>query len=217
MPRQVFIMELKNILIFGDSYSTFDGYIPKGFLPYYSTNSKVTDVRNVEQTWWYRLIKKTGACLVQNNSWSGSTICNTGYDGDCSKTNSFICRLNKLIEEDFFKNSRIDNVFIFGATNDSWANAPIGGIMYSDWKNEDLFSVLPAVSYFINKVKSTLPDATVTVIINTELKDSISLGMKEICEHYNVNYIVLKDIDKIGGHPTVKGMQQIEDQIISNL
>ena len=92
-------MNFKNVLIFGDSYSTFEGYIPNGFAVYYSkTGSGETDVRNVEETWWYPLIKETDSRLIQNNSWSGSTICYSGYQGDCSETSSFICRLNKLTD-----------------------------------------------------------------------------------------------------------------------
>ena len=97
-------MDFKNVLIFGDSYSTFEGYIPKGFAVYYSeSGSGETDVRNVKETWWHRLISETNSDLIQNNSWSGSTICYTGYNGDCSETSSFICRLNKLIDAGFFK------------------------------------------------------------------------------------------------------------------
>ena len=52
-------MKLNNVLIFGDSYSTFDGYIPKGYATYYSSIFREeTDVRAVEDTWWYPLIKE---------------------------------------------------------------------------------------------------------------------------------------------------------------
>ena len=41
-------MNFKNVLIFGDSYSTFEDYIPNGFAVYYSKKgSGETDVRNV--------------------------------------------------------------------------------------------------------------------------------------------------------------------------
>ena len=53
------IIEMKNIVIFGDSYSTFDGYIPKGNLTYYPSYN----VLKAEQTWWGQLLEKTGANL----------------------------------------------------------------------------------------------------------------------------------------------------------
>ena len=93
-------MDLKNVLIFGDSYSTFKGYIPEGYAVYYSENYREeTDVRNVAETWWHQLFSEIKSGLILNNSWSGSTICYTGYNNtDCSETSSFICRLDKLIK-----------------------------------------------------------------------------------------------------------------------
>ena len=107
----------ENVLIFGDSYSTFKGFIPDGYIAYYTAEGRPeTDVTKVEQTWWHQVVKEAGLNLVLNNSWSGSTICYTGYEGkDCSKTSSFICRLQKLIDEDFFKQNNIDKVFIISA------------------------------------------------------------------------------------------------------
>ena len=84
-------MSLGNVLIFGDSYSTFKGFIPKGYADYYRPEGNPkTDLLHVEETWWHKLITKTESTLLLNDSWSGSTVCNTGYNGDCSKTNSFI-------------------------------------------------------------------------------------------------------------------------------
>ena len=169
-------MNVKNIMIFGDSYSTFAGYIPEGYAVYYSSADRPeTDVRKVEETWWHRVCTDLGLNLVLNNSWSGSTLCNTGYGGDCSMTNSFLHRLDVLKEEGFFGTHEIDTVFIFGCTNDSWANAPLGEIGFGDYTKEDLACVCPAICCFIGRVKETLPNANVIFLINTELKQLISL------------------------------------------
>jgi lysophospholipase L1-like esterase len=37
--------------------------------------------------------------------------------------------------------------------------------------------------------------------------------MKTVCDHYNVKYIELKDIEKQWGHPSQKGMQAIAEQV----
>lgn len=37
--------------------------------------------------------------------------------------------------------------------------------------------------------------------------------MKTICDHYQVPYIQLHDIDKQWGHPSQKGMRQIAEQV----
>ena len=201
-------------MIFGDSYSTFEGYIPEGYAFYYKNDEKPgTDVRHVEETWWYGLFAEIGANLVQNNSWSGSTIGNTGYDGDCSKTSSFICRLETLKENGFFEKNEIDTVFVFGGTNDSWSNAPLGEIKLSNHTKEDLFFVCPAICYFIGRLKEILPSTNIVSIINTNLKEEIRDTIKAASDHNGTAYVALSEIDKQSGHPTIKGMAEIKEQV----
>lgn len=205
---------IKNIMIFGDSYSTFAGYVPKDYAVYYSNAEKAeTDVRHVEETWWHSLCTEMGWNLILNNSWSGTTIGNTGYDGDCSKTSSFIYRLEKLVAEGFFETHEIDTVFVFGGTNDSWSNAPLGEIKFCDHTEEDLRSVCPAIAYFIGKIKAVLPEANLISIINTNLKPEIGEAIKAASAYHGTEYIALSRIDKLCGHPTVKGMAAIREQI----
>ena len=205
---------IQNVMIFGDSYSTFEGYIPEGYAFYYKNDEKPgTDVRHVEETWWYGLFAEIGANLVQNNSWSGSTIGNTGYDGDCSKTSSFICRLETLKENGFFEKNEIDTVFVFGGTNDSWSNAPLGEIKLSDHTKEDLFFVCPAICYFIGRLKEILPSANIVSIINTNLTAEIGDTIKAASDHNGTAYVELSGIDKLTGHPTIKGMAEIKEQV----
>lgn len=211
-------MKLGNTVIFGDSYSTFKGYIPEGYSVYYHETREIPDVRRVEDTWWHKLTAELEGNILRNDSWSGSTICYTGYNGvDCSKSSSFIYRINKLEAEGFFRDNKLDTVLIFGGTNDNWANAPIGEMKYSDWNKEELYNVLPAICYFINRVKELAPDARVVCIINTELKNVVTDGFINACEHYGVEYVKLSDIDKMNGHPSIKGMESIKEQIKAKL
>lgn len=212
-------MNLKNVLIFGDSYSTFKGYIPEGYATYYSEKEKPeTDVRAVTETWWYPLMEQTNSNLVMNNSWSGSTIGFTGYNNtDCSGSSSFICRLDKLVESKFFEENEINTVFIFGGTNDSWSNAPLGSPKYSDWERDDLYCVLPAICYFIKRVKETLPDARIICIANTEIKAEIVNCLELASQYFGVESLRLENIDKRSGHPTIKGMAEIREQVLKVL
>ncbi len=209
----------KNAIIFGDSYSTFKGYVPEGYAVYYPENLKFeTDVKKVEQTWWHQVAKEAKLDIILNNSWSGSTIGYTGYDNvDCSKSSSFIYRLKQLLENGFFAKNKIDTVFVFGGTNDSWSNAPLGEPMYSGWEENDLFSVLPAICYFLNLLKETLPKAKIYCLINTDIKMEIRNCMKKACEKYEITPISFDKINKTNGHPTIQGMIDIKDSVLKTL
>ena len=141
----------KNTIIFGDSYSTFKGYIPEGYHPYYLEEGRPeTDVTALEETWWHQVVNEAELNLVQNNSWSGSTICFTGYNGnDCSSTSSFIHRLENMIEEKFFEQNRIDKVFVFGGTNDSWCGAPLGEVKRKTGHTMTFITCYPPYTAFL--------------------------------------------------------------------
>jgi len=184
---------LGNVFILGDSYSTFYKYIPEGYEHYYDekgpsylkSNSEIVlstnDVCNVNQTWWYDLVKENGN-LLRNCSWSGTTICNTGYNGSDNSKISFIARFEKLLKDGYFKENRVDTFFLFGGTNDSWANSPLGNKIYSDWSVADLYNVFPAFSYLIHMITLNLPQTKIYCIINNELKHEITMFYKFVCE-----------------------------------
>ncbi len=209
-------MQNESILIFGDSYSTYNGYIPEGYATYYP-RAGAWDIEEVSHTWWSQLAAATDSRIAMNNSWSGSTICNTGYAGDCSKTSSFIHRLDLLIENGFFTENQIDRVLVFGGTNDSWSGNRCGDLQFSDWTAADLKQILPGISYFLHRLQDVMPKDKIHVIINTDLREEVSGGMAAICKQYGIPYTQLADIEKIEGHPTYLGMTQIKDQLLANL
>lgn len=206
-----------NTIIFGDSYSTFAGFIPEGYAVYYSeTPRPETDVTRVTETWWYQVMDNARLNLVLNNSWSGSTIGYTGYgNSDCSQSSSFIFRLRQLKEQGFFHENEINTVFVFGGTNDSWSDAPLGVSMPENQSEADLFSVLPAISHFLTDLKETLPAASIYCLINTELKPEIGEEMKAACKRLGIQAIPFTRIAKACGHPTVRGMQDITNQVLA--
>ena len=209
---------MSRLVIFGDSYSTHKDYIPEGYAHYYCTEGRdvsqpVTKMRP-DETWWWQFIERTGASLVRNDSWSGSTIGYTGYLGDCSTSSSFIYRYRQLAQMNFFAENKVDTIIVFGGTNDSWSNAPLGEVKYSDFCESDLYFVLPAISYFMITLKKDNPDARIIFIGNAGIKDEILDCMKNTAEKFGVKFIGLCDVDKIEGHPTVLGMKQMYEQII---
>lgn len=197
----------KSVSILGDSYSTFEGYLQPdtNSVWYYKTPKYNTDVTRVEQTWWHQVIKKNNYRLAVNNSFSGATICNTGYRKEDYTNRSFITRMKNL--------GKPDIIFIFGATNDNWAGAPLGEYRYEGWTKESLYQFRPATAYMLHHMKKDYPGAEIYFLLNNELKPSINESVKTICKRYNIHCIELKDIDKKSGHPSIKGMTQISDQV----
>ena len=210
-------MKFGNIVIFGDSYSTFPGVVPKDFHVYYTgKRTEQPDLQSAEQLWWHRLMTETGSKVVQNNSFSGSSICNTVRE--ClDETSSFLSRFDRLVQEGFFKENAVNTVFILGATNDSWINAPVGEVQFDHFEKQDLYSVLPALCCLIARMQAAIPGVRIVQVVNTGLKDEIVAGMKAASEHFKTDIVFLHDVEKIAGHPTVKGMEQIKDQILEQL
>jgi hypothetical protein len=169
-----------------------------------------TDVTHVRQTWWHQFIKKNGYRLCMNNSYSGATICNSGYKkGNPDYTDythrSFVTRMNNL--------GCPDIIFIFGGTNDAWAGSPIGEYKYEGWTQKDLFSFRPAMACLLEKMIDYYPIVEIVFLLNDDLKEEIDESVRTICTHYGVKWIEFEGIDKINGHPSVKGMKQISEQL----
>lgn len=199
----------ETVAILGDSYSTYEGYLTPStneiwyFQPW---RDKRTDVNDVKQTWWWQVIDRGGYKLGVNNSYSGSTICNTGYNDEDYTARSFITRLTNLGSPDI--------IFVFGGTNDSWAGVPIGEYKYENIKRADLFTFRPAMAFLLQGLINHYPGSSIYVIVNDGLSEEVTSSMITICDEYHIKHIELKNIDKIGGHPSIKGMEQISRQIL---
>lgn len=202
------------VSILGDSYSTFEGYLaPEANLSWYTVEqkdyNKGNDVSRVEDTWWYKLTSNESFVLDINNSYSGSTICHTGYKGEDCSYNSFITRLHYL--------GNPDVILVFGGSNDDWAGVSMGNFQYSSWDKKQLYTFRPAFAYMLNQLRELYPEVRIINIINSGLSHQITESMIRICEHYNVENLLLHDIDKLQGHPSKKGMSQIYSQVKSVL
>jgi hypothetical protein len=197
----------KSVSILGDSYSTYEGYMTPSTneLWYYAkAKAERTDVSDVRQTWWHQLIVKKGWRLCVNNSYSGATISYTGYDGNDYSERSFNTRADNLGSPDV--------LLIFGATNDSWAGTPIGEYKYEGITYGDLYMFRPAMARLLEYVTNRYLGTEIYFLLNDGLRPEIGESVKTVCQHYGVKVIELQDIDKISGHPSVRGMAQIAEQ-----
>ena len=153
--------------------------------------------------------------MLLNSSYSGSTVCHTGYDKADYSNISFVARLDKLVEEGFFDKNRVDTVIVFGGTNDSWAGVPMGEIQRSNWTKEDLYSFRPACCYLIDKLKQLVPN--VIVVVNSEISQEVIDTLKTVATEYGATMVALDKISKICGHPIFEGMTQIKNAIVETL
>ena len=211
-------MSFGRTVILGDSYSTFEGAIPEGNDCWFFEEPKnPTNVCKIEQTWWYPIFDGKKNILLKNESYSGATVCNSVRP--CHPISaSFINRFDKMVEEGFFKDNQIDTFIIFGGTNDSWTDCPLGELKFDDFTEEELLCALPAFGYLGRQVSKVLPATTkVYWLINTELKSEIVDGLIKTAEHFGHNYIRFTDIDKMYAHPSIKGMRQIYDVVTERI
>ncbi len=198
----------QSISIIGDSYSTYEGFMTPSTneLWYYAKNDTAkTDVNSVKQTWWWKLCHDNGYKLMVNNSYSGSTIGYHGYDGNNYAQRSFITRMTNIGHPDI--------ILIFGATNDSWAGEDVGEYKWGNWHEDDFWTFRPACAHMLDYLTLHHPNVPIYFIINTELRTEITESILQICAHYGVTPIQLKSIDKKNGHPSVKGMEAIAQQV----
>ena len=201
--------------ILGDSYSTYEGYVEpdsNAVFPYDEIG-----LTGVEQMWWSQVADSTGWLLEQNNSFSGSLICNmnaVNYYGPYS----FIRRMNNL--------GNPDVIFILGGTNDVYYEAPFGDYVYSDWTEEQLCTFRPALAYLLDNLKRNYPNAKLYFLlethpcpggIDTETLLNLAESVHRITHHYNVECIDLYDIHQSRWHPNVQGQKDIADQVLEYL
>ena len=199
------------VSILGDSYSTFDGYIPEGNATWYYNHNQNgrTDVIDVRQTWWWQLISEGNYLLGSNESYSGSTVSFTGYRGEDYSDRSFITRLPRIVPSDI--------LLIFGGTNDSWVGGPMGDYKYRNFTRGHFYEFRPAMGKLLIEAQNRFPGTRIVFIINSDLRDDIVESIKEVCRRCAVEYIELHDIDKKSSHPSIQGMTQIKDQILNFL
>ncbi len=202
--------------ILGDSYSTFEGWLTPDtnaiwyFRPESRWLQRNNDVRKVEQTWWHQVITHMKGKLERNNSFSGSTICYTGYkDASGRHANysdrAFITRSNKL--------GNPDVILVCGGTNDSWAGAPIGEYVFGNWTTKELYSFRPAMAKLLHDLRANYPTARIIFMLNNELKPSINESVHPICKPYDVPCLDLQNIGKQMGHPSISGMKAMAEQV----
>lgn len=202
---------MKTLAILGDSYSTFEGFIPEGYAGWYSPNgnAKPNDVEKVEDTWWYPLLSEYDLKLLINSSYGGSTVCNSGYDGEDYSHCSFVTRVRRDLNEKIDP----DIILVFSGTNDFWVPAPCGNMLFEGWQKRDLYKFAPAFCFVLDYLKRKHSRARIIHLLNDDITGEIRESIRNACRIYDVQNVELRDIRKENGHPNKKGMKQIRQQL----
>lgn len=95
-------------------------------------------------------------------------------------------------------------MFVFGGTNNSCANAPLGEL-----DGTDLYCVLPAIRHFFELLRKTLPHAAIYCLINTQLKPEIADALKTVSGQNGITAVAFDHLDKDCG------MQEIKTAVLS--
>ena len=108
----------KQFSILGDSISTLVGYNPRGYNVFFNEeNSQKTNIKDMNDTWWGKLIKFYGGELLVNNSWSGSRVTKQPQSNSLFPSGCSAERTNGLHIDDV----KPDVIIVYLGFND-WAN-----------------------------------------------------------------------------------------------
>ena len=198
----------RRMSILGDSYSTFLGCVqPEGNEVWYFPGDapEKTDVTAPELTWWSIFARDNGYEIERNNSWSGATISNRGYNGEDYSHRSFTNRMSDLGNPDL--------IVVFGATNDFWAGVPLMPETAVAPQPHAFYTFVPAMDYLLQQLPVLYPEAEVVFVLNDEITGPMREAIIAQCGARGVRCLQLQGIEKRMGHPDAAGMRAIASQL----
>lgn len=235
--RQMFSGKVISIL--GDSISTFGGYIPvaDGFnlahRPRYPQDNLLT---NVNETWWMQTITALNAKLGINDSWAGSTVCNT-QDTNSGDLGPDAAMASMTRIRNLGSNGSPDVILFYGGTNDIGRKltpgsfSPATAPSQADLTARKWNTAADAYVAAIMRTQHLYPDALMIALLPTYTSgyyDNAVLAQynavyASICAHYDVPYIDLRECGITvsdlpdGIHPNAKGMDDITKAVLKLL
>lgn len=197
----------KTFSIIGDSISTYQDFVPKGYATFYPYPT--ADVNDVNQTWWMQAINKVGGSLLVNNSYSGSCVATSG-----SSSSSHPVRLQELI----VSNQHADVIIIFMGSNDANDRSGINAKTF-DEKYRSMIDQISELCKGVEIVLCTLPKSN---LYPTSRQTEFNGIINTIASDYSLKVINLDKVDLVphlidSAHPGTSGMTEIANQIVKDL
>lgn len=226
----------KKFSILGDSISTLAGYNPKGYKVFYDDeNCEKSGVKEMQDTWWGKVIDFFGGELLVNNSWSGSRVTRLPNNENLFPSGCSDERTGKL----HINNVTPDVVIVYIGTNDWAFGAELDGTrLLTDELNMQYFAA--AYETMLEKIKTNYPNAeiwcctlnTTVMSLNQFFKFPYEYGgmhieeynqiIKNTADMYNCKVIDLYSYhipyDSIdGSHPNADGMNTLATLMIREI
>lgn len=226
----------KQFSILGDSISTIAGYNPKDYKVFYADeNCEKSGVKEMQDTWWGKVIDFFGGELLANNSWSGSRVTRLPNNEKLFPSGCSDERTGKL----HINNVKPDVVIVYLGTNDWAFGAELDGTrLLSDELNMQYFAA--AYETMLEKIKANYPNAEIwCCTLNTTfmssnpsfkfpykyggtyiekynqiIKDTADMNNCKIIDLYSY-HIPYDSID--GSHPNADGMNTLATLIIREI
>ena len=226
----------KQFSILGDSISTLAGYNPKDYKVFYDDeNCEKSDVKEMQDTWWGKVIDFFGGELLVNNSWSGSRVTrlpnnDSLFPSGCSDKRTDSLHINSV---------KPDVVIIYLGTNDWAFGAELDGTRFLTGElNMQYFAV--AYETMLEKIKTNYPNSEIwCCTLNTTfmssnpsfnfpyeyggmhiekynqiIKDTAETHKCKVIDLYSY-HIPYDSID--GSHPNADGMNTLATLIIREI
>lgn len=229
----------KQFSILGDSISTLEGYNPKGYRVFFKDEMcKKSNIKEMKDTWWGKVIEFFGGELLVNNSWSGSRVTKLSnrkelFPSGCSNERTNGLHINHV---------KPDVIIIYLGTND-WAFGALlnregtDGAISVDFYCE---SFKQAYSLMIEQLKNNYPEAELwcctlnSTFMSTNSRfvfpkiyngndiEQYNDTIKECARKYGCRTIDLYSYkmpyDSIdGSHPNSDGMNTLADLMIRSM
>lgn len=224
----------KQFSILGDSISTLAGYNPKGYKVFYNgENCEKSGVKEMENTWWGKVIDFFGGELLVNNSWSGSCVTSSNatlFPSGCSDERTSCLHINGV---------KPDVIIIYLGFND-WANGVVLDGTHFLEESLDLSYFVCAYNKMLENVTSNYPNAEIwcctlnTTYMSTNQRfkfpymhggihiEEYNREIKQAANYYNCKiadlYKYNTPYDTIdSSHPNADGMNTLATLVIKEM